>query len=232
MILQVEDIHVYYGDSHILHGISLVVNEGEIVGLLGRNGAGKTTTLRTIAGLNYPRKGSIKFKGEDITRMDPYKRARLGIGFVPDDRRIFPDLTVRENLEISRYADSRRRWNIDKIFNLFPRLKELSSHRGIHLSGGEQKMLSIGRALMLSPDLLLLDEPSEGLSPIVVRNLIEIIKEIRSQGVTILLADQNVKFAKKIVDRAYIIDKGAIVYQGEMKTLWENEEIVKRYLAV
>ncbi len=234
MILEIEEIDTYYGQSHVLQGISLSIDEGEVVSLLGRNGVGKTTTLRSIMGLTPPRRGSIKFQGREIADKQSFEIARLGIGYVPDDRRIFPDLTAFENLEIARRMSRKRRgfWNIDTICDLFPVLRELGSSKGTHLSGGEQKMLAIGRALMKNPAIILLDEPAEGLAPLIVKNLIDVIKRIRDEGVTILLADQNLKFCKAVADRGYILEKGMIQYEGTMNEIWGNEEVVSKYLVV
>ena len=234
MILEVKEIHTFYGYSHILHGVSFAVDSGEVVCLLGRNGAGKTTTLRSILGLTPPRMGSIVFKGQEIAGLETYEIAKRGIGYAPADRQIFPDLTTRENLEIAAQPPLKGRepWTLEKIHGLFPALKERKLSKGMHLSGGEQKMLAIGRALMGNPELLLLDEPSEGLSPLITRGLIEAIRKIREEGVTILIADQNLKFARRVANRGYIIEKGTIQYEGTMKALWEDEEIVRKYLAV
>ena len=233
MILEVRDLVTAYGLSLVIHGASIDVEAGEVVCLLGRNGAGKTTTLRSIMGLTPPRSGRIAFKGEEITGRQPFEVARLGIGYVPDDRRIFPDLTVEENLEIVRRVTRRDgRWTIERVYQLFPVLTELRVNRGSGLSGGEQKMLAIGRALMGNPTLLMLDEPSEGLSPLMVRTLIEAIRQIQEEGVTLLIADQNVKFARRVADRGYIMEKGNIRYSGRLEELWANEEIVRKYLAV
>ncbi len=233
MILEVRDLVTAYGLSLVIHGASIDVEAGEVVCLLGRNGAGKTTTLRSIMGLTPPRSGRVAFKGEEITGRQPFEVARLGIGYVPDDRRIFPDLTVEENLEIVRRVTRRDgRWTIERVYQLFPVLTELRVNRGSGLSGGEQKMLAIGRALMGNPTLLLLDEPSEGLSPLMVRTLIEAIRQIQEEGVTLLIADQNVKFARRVADRGYIMEKGNIRYSGRLEELWANEEIVRKYLAV
>jgi branched-chain amino acid transport system ATP-binding protein len=233
MILEVRDLVTAYGLSLVIHGASIDVEAGEVVCLLGRNGAGKTTTLRSIMGLTPPRSGRVEFKGGEITRRQPFEVARLGIGYVPDDRRIFPDLTVEENLEIVRRVTRRDgRWTIERVYQLFPVLTELRVNRGSGLSGGEQKMLAIGRALMGNPTLLMLDEPSEGLSPLMVRTLIEAIRQIQEEGVTLLIADQNVKFARRVADRGYIMEKGNIRYSGRLEELWANEEIVRKYLAV
>jgi branched-chain amino acid transport system ATP-binding protein len=234
MQLRVKGINTFYGLSHILFDVSLEVGVGEVVVLLGRNGAGKTTTMRSIMGLTAPKTGSVMYNGRDITGMAPYKTARLGLGFVPEDRRIFPDLTVRANLDVG-YKKSKTRankWTLERVYDLFPRLHELSGRRGGTLSGGEQQMLTIARTLMGDPDLLLLDEPSEGLAPIIVKTLGEFIVRVKQEGMTVLLSEQNVKFSLKHCDRAYIVDSGHIKYQGSIKDLEKDEEIKKRYLAV
>lgn len=234
MILEVSQINTFYGMSHILHDVSLYVEKGETVCLLGRNGAGKTTTFRSIMGLTPPRSGSIRFKGIEIVKKRPFQIARLGVGFVPEDRRIYSDLTVLENLKVAQRKpqDNREGWTIDKVFEVFPKLRQLQARRGLHLSGGEQQMLTIARTLMGNPDLLLLDEPSEGLAPLIVRMLGELIQRIKQEGVTVLLAEQNSKFAMKLSDRGYVIDDGRIRYHGSIQELSENEEIKRRYLAV
>jgi branched-chain amino acid transport system ATP-binding protein len=234
MQLEVENINTYYGLSHILFDVSLQVDQGEVVVLLGRNGAGKTTTMRSIMGLTAPKQGKVVFNGQRISGMPPYKVARLGLGFVPEDRRIFPDLTVHANLDVGRRkSESKNKgWTIERIYELFPRLKELSNRRGGNLSGGEQQMLTIARTLMGNPDLILLDEPSEGLAPIIVKVLGEFIDLIKQEGMTVLLSEQNVKFALKHSDRAYIVDNGHIKYEGSIADLEKDEEIKKRYLAV
>lgn len=234
MFLEVSDIVTLYGQSLILDRVSLTVGEGEIVALLGRNGAGKTTTLRSIMGLTPPRTGSIKLRGVEIIGKRPFEIARLGISYAPDDRRIFPDLTTEENLLIAgRFAKKNGGdWTVQKVYELFPDVERVQSSKGGSLSGGEQKMLAIGRSLMSNPELLLLDEPSEGLAPLVVKALVEAIVEIRKSGVTILVADQNIRFCRRIADRGYILEKGVIRYQDEMSKIWQNEEVVRRYLAV
>jgi len=233
-ILNIDQINTFYGQSHALQGVSLSIHKGEVVCLLGRNGVGKTTTLRSIIGLTPPRSGRIFLKNVDVVGKHPFQIAKMGIGYVPDDRRIFPDLTLFENLELARRLSKKGRvqWTFEKIYELFPVFIELKERKGIQLSGGEQKMLAIGRALMKNPDLLLLDEPSEGLAPLIVQNLVEVMGRIRSEGVTILLADQNLKFCRKTSDRGYILEKGMIQYQGVMEEIWQNEEIVKKYLVV
>ena len=233
MVLEVRDLVAGYGQSTVIHGVSLAVASGEVVSLLGRNGAGKTTTLRAIIGLNRQRSGSVTFKGAEVRGKPPFEIARLGIAYVPDDRRIFPDLTVQENLELARWMSGRSgQWTVDRVCELFPVLRNLLSQKGNHLSGGEQKMLALGRALMQDPELLLLDEPIEGLAPLVVAHLSETLRKIRSAGVTILLADQNVKFCRRVADRAYILEKGLIQFEGTMQSIWENETLLSKYLAV
>ena len=233
-ILEVKEIITRYGQSQVLHGVSLEVGEGEVVALLGRNGVGKTTTFRSIMGLTPPRSGSIRLKGVELGGKKSYEIARLGIGYVPDDRRIFPDLTAEENLEIARRLAKKSAgpWTLTRVYQTFPVLEGLKSSKGTTLSGGEQKMLAIGRGLMKNPEILLLDEPSEGLAPLVVRNLAEIILQIQTSGVTLLLADQNIKFCRKVAGRGYIMEKGLIQYKGTMDEIWQNEEIVRKYLAV
>jgi branched-chain amino acid transport system ATP-binding protein len=234
VILEVRDIHTFYGTSHILFGVSLNVGEGETVCLLGRNGAGKSTTLRSIMGLTAPASGSITYNGVQLIGKPPYTIARLGIGFVPDDRGIFADLTVHENLEI---AETRRRgngdaWTLERLYTAFPMLKGLRDRRGEHLSGGEQRLLSVARALLTHPRLLIFDEPAEGLSPLVVRAVRDWVVRLKESGLSILLSEQNVKFAMEVSDRAYVIDKGVIRHQGSVEELRANEEIRKRYLMV
>jgi branched-chain amino acid transport system ATP-binding protein len=234
MILKVDRIDTFYGQSHVLQGVSLSINEGEVVSLLGRNGVGKTTTLRSIMGLTPPRSGNILLHEVNITGKPPFQIAQMGIGYMPDDRRIFPDLTLYENLELARRLSKKGKvsWTFEKVYNLFPVFTDLKERKGTQLSGGEQKMLAIGRALMKNPDLLLLDEPSEGLAPLIVQNLVEVIGRIQGEGVTILLADQNLKFCRKTSDRGYILEKGMVQHQGMMEEIWQNEEIVKKYLVV
>jgi branched-chain amino acid transport system ATP-binding protein len=234
MQLEVQGINTYYGLSHILFDVSLQVNKGEVVVLLGRNGAGKTTTMRSIMGLTPPKAGMVKFNGQDITRMPPFRVARLGIGFVPEDRRVFPDLTVHANLEVGRKpaAEGESKWTFERVYSLFPRLHELSKRRSGTMSGGEQQMLTIARTLMGNPELLLLDEPSEGLAPIIVKDLGRFIDVVKKEGMTVLLSEQNVKFSLKHSDRAYIVDSGHIKYQGTIAALEKDEDVKKRYLAV
>jgi branched-chain amino acid transport system ATP-binding protein len=232
MILELKDIHTYYGTSHILFGISMYIEEGEAVCLLGRNGAGKTTTLKSIIGLTPPKKGNIQFQGKEISGKPPYHIARRGVGFVPDDRRIFPDLTVRQNILLGKRERDGGIWNLDRIYSLFPKLKDLDSSMGGHLSGGEQQMLTIARTLMTNPSLLLLDEPGEGLAPLVVKAMGEQLMEIKKLGITMLICEHNVGLAMSLSDRAYVMDKGAIRYQGTISDLKANEEVRKKYLMV
>ena len=233
MILQVKSINTYYGTSHILQDISFWVKSGEVVALLGRNGVGKTTTLRSIMGLTPPRDGSIRFKDKEVLGNAPYIMSWLGLAYMPDDLRIFPDLTCEENLEIARRLSRHSgHWNRDRVEELFPALRDRRKQKGLNLSGGEKKMLSLGRALMANPEMILLDEPSEGLAPLVVRNLIEVIDKIREKGMTILLADQNLKFCRRVCDRGYIIERGCIVHEGTMEAIWSDEEVIKKYLVL
>jgi len=232
MILEAEQIHTYYGTSHILFGISFELREGESICLLGRNGAGKTTTLRSIIGLTPPRSGKIRFRGKDLVGKPPYRIAQLGIGFVPDDRRIFPDLTVRQNILVARREKEGAAWNLDSIYNLFPKLQQLDTHMGTQLSGGEQQMLTIARTLMTNPELLLLDEPGEGLAPLVIKTMEVQLGEIKKMGLNMLICEHNVGLALALSDRGYVMDKGAIHYHGTIEELRGNEEVRKKYLMV
>jgi branched-chain amino acid transport system ATP-binding protein len=232
-LLEVSRIDTFYGLSHILFKVSLEVDQGEAVCILGRNGVGKTTALRSIMGLTSPRSGSIRFRGEEIRRKQPFEIARLGVGFVPEDRIIFPDLTVRENLEIAIKKEKKDdRWTIEKVYSLFPVLKGRSSQPGGTLSGGEQQMLTMARTLMGNPHLLLLDEPSEGLAPMVVRLIEDQMLLLKKEGMTILLSEQNSRSALKISDRAYILEKGHVRWLGQVAELNENPEIMQAYLGV
>jgi branched-chain amino acid transport system ATP-binding protein len=236
MVLAVKEIDTFYGLSHILFGVSLEVKQTETVCILGRNGVGKTTTLRSIMGLTPPRSGSIQFMGEEITGKQPFDIYRLGIGLVPEDRIIFPDLTVHENLEIAIKKGERKGnvggWTIEKVHRLFPILKARDKQWGGTLSGGEQQMLTIARTLMGNPRLLLLDEPSEGLAPLVVKAIEEQILLLKKEGMTILLSEQNSNFALKVSDRGYILEKGLVAWQGEISELKGNPEIMKNYLGL
>lgn len=216
-----EGLHAYYGKSHILQGVDLAVVEGRITALLGRNGAGKTTTLRTLLGLTPARKGSVKLFGSDVTHWPTYRIAASGVGYVPEGRRIFANLTVEENLKVPEQRSGP--WNIARIYELFPRLAERRNSRGRQLSGGEQEMLSIGRALLLNPRLLMLDEPSQGLAPLIVREVFRIVSQMRSEGISVLLVEQNARMSLEIADDAYVIDDGAIVYGGSARELAADE---------
>jgi branched-chain amino acid transport system ATP-binding protein len=233
--LELCDVHTHYETSHILFDVSLEVNQGESVCLLGRNGAGKTTTLKSIMSLASASAGSIVFNGVNLVGLAPYEIARLGVGYVPDERLIFPDLTVRENLEIAikRGAPGApAEWTVERIYELFPVLQPLNARLGGYLSGGEQQMLTIGRTLMGNPSLLLLDEPVEGVAPVVVQELTRQIKALKAMGLTILFAEQNMHFATEISDRAYVIEKGRIRFQGTMRELAANEEVKQKYLMI
>jgi branched-chain amino acid transport system ATP-binding protein len=233
MILEVKDIYTSYGLSQILFGVSLEVAEGEVISLLGRNGVGKTTTLRSIMGLTPPRAGSILWKGQNIAGEAPHQIAKLGIGFVPEDRRIFADLTVWENLDVAIKPSLGKKnpWTLERVFELFPALQPIQTRRGGFLSGGEQQMLTIARTLMGNPGLLLLDEPSEGLAPIVVQQLGEQIKRLRTEGMTILLCEQNARFSLDLSDRLYILEKGQVRYSGTVAD-FHRDEAGKSYLAI
>jgi branched-chain amino acid transport system ATP-binding protein len=231
-ILAVEDLHTAYGLSRVLFGVSLRVAPGECVCLLGRNGVGKTTTMRSIMGLTPPTSGRVVWKGRDITRQEPFRAAGLGIGFVPEDRRIFSDLTVWENLDVAERRTRRGGFTIERVFELFPALQALRDRPGGFLSGGEQQMLTIARTLMGNPELLLLDEPSEGLAPLVVDHLQEQIGRLKAEGLTILLAEQNVDFSLDLADRVYVLEKGHIRYEGTSREFRDNASIRQQYLAL
>jgi len=236
-ILEVKEIYTSYGLSRVLFGVSLEVTAGECVCLVGRNGVGKTTTMRSIMGLTPARQGHVVWKGRDISRREPYEIAGLGIGFVPEDRRIFADLTVWENLDVAvrRSGGDRGKsqgWTLERVFDLFPKLRELVNRQGGHLSGGEQQMLTIARTLMGNPELLLLDEPSEGLAPLVVEHLKDQIGRLTREGLTILLAEQNVDFCLDLADRVYVLEKGHIRYEGTAQAFREDESIRAQYLAL
>ena len=229
--LTAEGLHTYYGKSHILHGVSLSVAEGKITALLGRNGAGKTTTLRSLMGLTPAREGKITIFGEDTTRWPTFRIAAAGVGYVPEGRRIFANLSVEENLKVPLERDGP--WTVDRIYQLFPRLADRKQNRGRQLSGGEQEMLSIGRALLLNPKLLILDEPSQGLAPLVIRELARVIRALATEGVTVLLVEQNLKLAETVADRLFIIVKGRVVYDATPARFREDgPEIRRRYLTV
>jgi branched-chain amino acid transport system ATP-binding protein len=228
-LLDVRDIHTAYGLSRVLFGVSVDVRPGECVCLLGRNGVGKSTTMRSIIGLTPPQAGRVTWKGTDITGWPPYRVARAGIGFVPEDRRIFADLTVWENLDVARKPGP---WTVERVFDLFPKLRDLSTRNGGYLSGGEQQMLTIARTLMGNPELLLLDEPSEGLAPLVVDHLLEQIGRLKGEGLTILLAEQNVEFSLALAERVYVLEKGSIRFSGSAARLRDDEALRHELLAL
>jgi branched-chain amino acid transport system ATP-binding protein len=230
LILEVKNIDTFYGLGHILHGLSLTVAEGEVVALLGRNGAGKTTTLRSVTGLTPPKQGEILYKGRNIAGLDAYKISQSGIAMVPESRDIFSYLTARENLSIARRASSR--WQMDTVLERFPSLKERLNNKGRELSGGEQEMLAIARALMTGPDLLLLDEPSQGLAPMVVNAVMDTIRELKHQHVSMLLVEQNAEMALQLADRVYVIDHGSVVFEGTPAALRADTQVTATYLGV
>jgi branched-chain amino acid transport system ATP-binding protein len=231
-MLDLENVNAYYGESHILHGVSLAVNEGEVVCLLGRNGAGKTTTILTIMGYLKPRPGRIRYRGRDIAALPPYAVARLGFGFVPQERGIFPSLTVRENLTVFARGTAGGRWTLERILELFPSLRARERNLGFQLSGGEQQMLSIARALMLNPSLLLLDEPSEGLAPMIVQDIVEVLRNLKREGLAILLVEQNLRTALAVADRHHVMNKGEICFTGSSGELEGNDFVLRNYLSV
>lgn len=230
-VLELDEIDTYYGNSHVLHDISLELSEGEVVALLGRNGAGKTTTMRSVMGVTPPRDGTVRFDGTDLDGLTPDEINKLGINLVPEDRRVFPTLTVEENLTLAhKLADDPR--PVEDMYKLFPVLDPLRSNQGQNLSGGEQQMLAIARALIQQPKLLLLDEPTEGLAPVIVDDLREMLHDVVSEDVTLLLSEQNVNFAFDLATRGYIIDTGEIVYEGSIEELQQRDDLLERYLAV
>jgi branched-chain amino acid transport system ATP-binding protein len=228
--LQAHGLHTYYGKSHILHGVSLDVAEGKITALLGRNGAGKTTTLRSLVGLTPPREGRITIFGMETSRWPAYRIAGAGVGYVPEGRRIFANLSVEENLKVPRERPGP--WTIARIYELFPRLAERRHNRGRQLSGGEQEMLSIGRALLLNPRLLILDEPSQGLAPLIVREVFQIVAQMRDEGISVLLVEQNARMSLEVADYAYVLDDGAVVYSGPARELAADEARVQELAGV
>lgn len=232
-ILELINVHTYYGESHILNGVSLQVEKGSIVALLGRNGMGKTTTVSTIIGFNPPRDGVIRFKGKEISGLPPYQICQAGIALAPQGRHIFPSLTVAEHLMIAeRHAKKKDGWSLERAYSAFPILRERASSWANLMSGGEQQLLSIARALVTNPDLLLVDEPSEGLAPLIVQQIAEIISELRNEGTSVLLVEQNLSMALKISDYVYILSKGEIVYQSTPTELDKNKEVQDKFLGV
>jgi len=230
MILELNNIHTYYGSSHVLHGVSLKVPRGHAVALLGRNGVGKTTTLRSIMGLTPPREGTIYFQGKEIQKMPAYEISRAGIGYVPQGRRLFKSLTVLEHLDV--YQREGPRWNTEKALDFFPRLKERLNSKGNELSGGEQQMLAIARALVMNPELVIMDEPTEGLAPLIVDEVGKLVQRLKAEGQSILLTEQKMKFALDIADEVYIMSKGQIVFKGAPDEIRNNEELKQIYLGV
>jgi len=232
-LLEVSEVHAAYGLSRVLFGVSLQIARGECVCLLGRNGVGKTTTMRAIMGLTPPTAGEVRWQGRVVTGWAPHRAARSGVGFVPEDRRIFADLTVWENLDVAQRVGGRPgRWNIDSVYELFPKLRELANRRGGNLSGGEQQMLTIARTLMGNPDLLLLDEPSEGLAPLVVEHLLEQVRQLRDEGLTILLAEQGVEFSLALADRVYVLEKGSVRHSGPAEALRRDDALRNSLLTI
>jgi branched-chain amino acid transport system ATP-binding protein len=231
-LLEVLDIHTYYGDAYVLQGLSLALEEGQVLGLLGRNGVGKTTLVNSIMGFTPPRRGRILFKGADITGAPSFATVRSGMGLVPQGRRVFPTLTVRENLKVAERGTDRHGWTLERVYELFPRLAERRGQRARTLSGGEQQMLAIGRGLMTNPDCLIMDEPSEGLAPIIIQGVWEAIGKLRQQGLSILLVEQNTSLAIELVDYVHILEKGRVVYSSTPEELWANDEVKSRYLGI
>ena len=229
-VLEVEDVHTYYGASHVLQGITLRVGEGEVLAILGRNGVGKTTLIRSIIGFTPPRRGAVRFRGDTITRWPPYRMVAAGLALVPQGRRVFPSLTVRENLDVARRAGGR--WTVARVEALFPRLAERARNRADKLSGGEQQMLAIGRALMTDPGLLLLDEPTEGLAPLLVREVGRVLGDLKREGLSILLVEQNLPLALSVADRTHILSRGQIVHSARPAELAADEAVKSRYLGM
>jgi len=230
LALEVDGVHTYYGESHVLQGVSLRVAPGEVLAILGRNGMGKTTLIRSIVGFTPPRRGHVRYKDADITYWPPFRMVELGMALVPQGRRVFPSLSVRENLEVARGGTGR--WSLEQVYALFPRLRERAANRASKLSGGEQQMLAIGRALMSNPELLLMDEPTEGLAPLLVREVGRVIAELKRGGLSILLVEQNLALALSVADRVHVLSRGQIVHTGTPAELMSNEDVKTRYLGV
>jgi branched-chain amino acid transport system ATP-binding protein len=230
-MLEVRDIHTYYGDSHVLQGVSLSMERGQVVGIVGRNGMGKTTLIRSIIGFTPPRRGQVLFKSRDITAWPSNRAVAFGLGLVPQGRRVFPSLTVLENLAVA-VKDNGGPWTIERVLELFPRLRERGAHRAGKLSGGEQQMLAIARALTTNPELLLMDEPTEGLAPLLVREVGRVIENLKTQGLSILLVEQNLPLAMRVADHVHVLSRGRVVHSSAPDALWRNEEIKSRYLGL
>ncbi|MEP7030048.1 MAG: ABC transporter ATP-binding protein [Pseudolabrys sp.] len=231
-ILDVQDIHTYYGDAYVLQGLSLQLEQGQILGLLGRNGVGKSTLVGSIVGFNPPRRGKVVFKGDDITQKSSFETVRSGMGLVPQGRRVFPTLHVEENLLVAARHPERHKWGLERVYSLFPRLHERRHQRAKTLSGGEQQMLAIARALMTNPDCLIMDEPSEGLAPIIIQGVWEAVSKLKDEGMSILLVEQNAHLALKLVDFVHVMSKGKVVYSGKPEELRANDEIKSSYLGI
>ncbi|WP_233256260.1 ABC transporter ATP-binding protein [Falsiroseomonas bella] len=233
-MLEVEDLKAGYGPAEVLFGVTLALRRGEVAALMGRNGAGKSTTLKAIMGLLPPRGGRVRFAGRDLTGLAPFRIARLGLGYVPEERRIFTDLTVYENLEVGRRAarQGQGAWTPDRLFEIFPNLAEMRGRRAAAMSGGEQQMLTIARTLMGNPEAVLLDEPSEGLAPVIVEQMAEAVLRMKQEGIAVLLSEQNLDFAAAVADRAYVIERGSIRYQGAMEALEADEQVREAWLTV
>ena len=231
-LLEVVDIHAYYGDAYVLQGLSLTLEQGQILGILGRNGVGKTTLVNSIMGFTPPRRGHILFKGADITGASSFATVRGGVGLVPQGRRVFPTLTVAENLKVAERSTDRHGWTLERVYALFPRLAERRHQRARTLSGGEQQMLAIGRALMTNPDCLIMDEPSEGLAPIIIQGLWEAIGRLRDEGLSILLVEQNASLAVRLVDYVHVLEKGSVVFSATPQELWANDAVKSSSLGI
>jgi len=231
-ILEVHDIHTYYGDAYVLQGLSLALEQGQILGLLGRNGVGKTTLVNSIVGFVPPRRGRIVFKGADVTVVSSFETVRRGMGLVPQGRRVFPTLTVEENLRVAARGASRHGWTLERIYPLFPRLAERRRQRAKTLSGGEQQMLAIARGLMTNPDCLIMDEPSEGLAPIIIQAVWQIIRKLKQEGLSILLVEQNAALALQLVDYVHVMSKGQVVHSADPQSLQRDEAVKSKYLGI